>query len=179
MTIIFDDSDAVEGGEIQLTPEGRYEVEIIEAEAKRSKKVPHDPMLTIVVKVLGQSYEYTDRETGQIEQRPVVVYDNLMMAGRGAGMGAAKSKAFGRELVKGTPVEEHDYIGLRAMAYLKHETYQGKTRLKVDSYQGEYCGYDPVGTPSPASTKAEDTDFDDIPFVWALWLLPLLGMAVA
>jgi len=133
----FDDEEAASN---ECPPNGKYLVEIIEAERGSSKG--GDGMLTIKMKIVEGGFQGTH------------IYDNLMMTGRGAGIGSAKAKAFGITLKSGEEVKEAEFVGRRAHLFGRQEKYKGFVNLKSDIEQGDYCGYDTL----------TGENFDDIPF---------------
>lgn len=154
MSIVFDDSDAAEGG-FELPPDGDYLVEIIGAETGTSKK--GDGMVTVKAKLLDFA-----REDGGTTW----FFDTWMMTGKGAGIGKKKAKGFGIALEKGQSVEPSSWIGLRAIAHLTVEGYAGKDgkpkrRLVADIGRGG-CGYSPEGAPD--TPQGEGDEFANIPF---------------
>jgi hypothetical protein len=135
----FDDDEAASN---ECPPNGKYLVEIIEAERGTSKG--GDGMISVRLKIAEGPHETH------------TIFDNFMMTGRGAGIGKAKAKAFGVSLNKGDQVDESDFIGRRAYCYGRQEKYKGFTNLKSDIEHGDYCGYD--------SLSEDPDEFDDIPF---------------
>jgi hypothetical protein len=128
MSIIFDDSEAAGNG---CPPAGRYLVEITETKEKKSRR-SGDGMVTIRTRIVeGDHAGYS-------------IFDNIMLTGRGAGIGASKARAFGVRVKKGQPVNARDFIGRRAYCLAAPEEYRGKTHLQPDIDQGEDCGYDAV-----------------------------------
>ena len=141
---IFNDTKADSGAGGKLKP-GRYLVEVDDAIEKESKK--GDPMILLSLKAI---------KTGKF-----CAYDNIMLDGGGAGIGKAKLSGFGIAVKNGDEVTAKKLIGKRALAHLKEEVYEGKTKLAVDIEQGEHCGYDIEGAP----IEGEPVEgFESIPF---------------
>ena len=149
----YDDSEAVDNG---CPPAGKYLVEIKDAEKKDASR-SGDGMVTIRAKIVGGDHAGYS------------IFDNLMMTGRGAGIGASKAKAFGVTLKKGRTVDTDDFIGRRAYCFAAPELYRGKTHLRPDIKQGEDCGYDAVYDAPDTSDKVaegapDEETFERIPF---------------
>ena len=68
-----------------------------------------------------------------------------MCAGKGAGIGKRKAKAFGFEFEDGEEIYAERFVGCRVIAHCVRESYQGKQKLTVDISEGKFCGYDIIG----------------------------------
>jgi hypothetical protein len=135
----FDDSEASEGtGGCACPPEGEYLVEIVDTARKHTKKQPPSRYVSVKMKLVEHDYEGW-------------VFDNWMMEGKGAGITKKKSQAFGIELSP-DQIREEEWIGRRAIAYLKPEQYGKYTNPKVDIEQLD-CGFRPG-----------EGEFDSLPF---------------
>lgn len=121
-----EDAPKGQGGGRNLPPEGDAVVECVDAEEKRSQK-NGDPYMSLKLKMDDYNWH---------------VYDVVMFAGKGAGIGKKKAEAFGVD-VEGE-VGPDDFIGRRVLAHLVYESYEGKRKLAVDISQGEYCGFDMI-----------------------------------
>lgn len=108
-----------------------------------------------------------------------LAYDVAMLEGKGNGIGIKKLMALGCCDDVGDSYDyahAHEVKGSRCWIFLDHETYDGKTRAKVDIRTGQ-CGYLPLSSPPPESQRASsaepdpygdasqgDDPDDDIPF---------------
>ena len=148
-----DDLDT-EGG----LPEGVYLAEIASAESRQSQA--GDAMVNIALSEVGS--------------RRHICYDNLMMNGRGAGIGVKKAlslgiaeryKEEGEKRVRVSPPEH--WKGHRAVVTVIMGEYKGKKRLEVD-FGADGFGYAPEDTWDPSRTPEapppDDPDDTDIPF---------------
>ncbi len=136
----FDSSEVDDSPRKQMPEDGCHLASVATAEIKVSKD--DDGYISVT---------FTLPESGDWR-----VFDIVMLSGKGAGIGAAKSKALGHPLEHGQPVLPAIYVGCQVKLWLKVEQYDGKDRLKVDISRGTYCGYDPV--------MPVDDDGEIIPF---------------
>lgn len=92
----------------------------------------------------------------------LLCWDNIMLAGKGRGLGQAKLKALGFS-DKNADIDPPALVGRRAWIKLYHEIRENKTRIRVDShFTPEFsCGYWPEASPPEG---AKDAPVDDIPF---------------
>lgn len=102
-------------------------------------------------------------------------YDNIMLEGKGNGIGFRRLFALGAARDQGDSVEyaeAHQLVGKRAYVYLKHGEWEGKKRAEVDVSQGR-AGYLPPNEPPDEQPGAVDSredadefepEADDIPF---------------
>lgn len=150
----WDEGDRENG---KLMPPGAYLVSIKSAKETTSgpnSKVPGSPMFEVVLR--GVEDDFT-------------VFDSLSLTGGGWGIAKAKLKALG-VLGQGTGELAADaLVGRRAWISVIHETYKGKTKMRVDVNAGDHCGFysadDPPleALPSTKPAPAEDNDpFGDI-----------------
>ena len=147
----FDDSNATTPQD-RLKP-GWYNVEVGQVDDKIAKTGV--PMLTLGLVIID----------GEHEGREVNYADNIMLGGKGAGIGKKKLKAFGIDISGGEEFDPATLRGRRAQAYLHYEEYKGQDNLRVKLNAGS-CGYSPLAT---------NEGFEAIPFA-LLIALPLLGM---
>ena len=162
MTIIIDRSEEVDG--FEMPPEGPYMIEVAEADERTARR-SGAPYINVRLKIIEGDWE------GKAS-----IWDNLMMGGKGVGIGIRKAAGLGLELEGVAQVDADDFIGRRAVCHIVHGEYDGKKNLKVDIEQGDYAGYDRIGDALPKGgpkrtprlhkppAQGEDYNFDDIPF---------------
>lgn len=148
----IDKKEADSGG---LAAPGRYYAEVKDAKEKISKS-SGVPMFEVYFK---------DVETGS-----GLCYDNIMLGGRGAGIGVKKLKCLDAVLEEEgkyvLPDDAAELIGRRCCITIKHEKYtdnngNAKTKAAIDFDVGESFGYEPEGESKKVSTHPGD---DEIPF---------------
>lgn len=137
--------------------EGIYPVEVDKAELRHAGSTGNK-MVSIAL-VTGPNREY-------------VCHDNIMIEGKGRGMGQKKLKAYG--YAEGEPVSLEGFKGRRAFAAIHFREWQGKRRRNVDAdAKGSMCGYWPADNPPPgfaalpsreAAPAATEDPFGDTPF---------------
>lgn len=139
-----------EGG---LAAEGWHLIRVSNCERKTSQK--GDAMYSIAL----------ERPTGEF-----IGYDNIMLEGKGNGMGFQKLYALGGAEDLGDSVRYDDpdeLVGRQAYVYIRHGEYQGKTKCEVDIQMGS-CGYLPENKPprdmASSGSAPADLDDDPIPF---------------
>lgn len=156
--------DVNDGG--GLPDEGRYYCEVKECKEKQSKK--------------GEAYYSLG--LADVRSGGFLAYDVVMLEGRGNGMGLKKLEALGaanKDDAGGWHVADAGaVVGARAYVVLKHETYNGKTRAKVDVGATDWCGFAPenfeeqkaepakaaAGKAPAPDPSADAFEGDDIPF---------------
>ena len=104
---------------------GVYRVEVAECVERTSR--------------VGDKYfnvKFKDLDTGKI-----VCFDPVMLEGKGASIGLCKLSRLGFEATD-SEIIAAQVIGRRAYIGVDNDTYEGKSRLKVDiGYKGSSCGY--------------------------------------
>lgn len=149
MSWTIDDSDIPDGG--GLPPEGPHHgCTIADAQLKRSNG--GDQMVKVCI-------AQGDR---------IIVWDHIMMEGKGLGIGIKKLESIGLALRGGDDkwqipdVEEWTSVE-KFTVQVKHEDWNGKPSAKVD-FDTPGFGYGPdPGNATEAEPDASDED-DDIPF---------------
>jgi hypothetical protein len=107
-----------------------------------------------------------------IPGHPLLAFDNIMLSGKGRYFGTRKLAALGFSQTQ-TEIQAYELEGRPFYAAVIEESYQGKTRLKVNVEEpGSASGYwqhEPAGYVAPAVQPAapavdEVEDIDNVPF---------------
>lgn len=147
-----------------LVEPGTYRAEVKDVREKTSRG--GDAMLSLYFK---------DVDSGE-----GLCWDNVMLSGRGVGIGVKKMRALDGVTEEGDEyvfIDSGELIGRRCMLDVIHEEYDGKTRCVVDfaatdEARGVFFGYGPEvpgGAPKAKDAKApvtpvDTTPEDDLPF---------------
>ncbi len=118
-----------------LADPGVYHMEVVDCESR-----------------MGANGEYYSVKFRDLDHPKMYVWDIISFAPKALGMAKAKFEMLGVDLDSNPDVLPADLIGRRVALALKHETYEGTTRLKVDiSHRGFECGYQ--GTSHAVTSK--------------------------
>lgn len=153
-------------GPRELPPPGCYPLICVDAEERESKRTQH-PYFNLKWEIVAGPHAGS------------WIFDILMLAGKGAGMGVQKIKALlGRAPAHEEEVEAMEFLNIRAWGHVKHDTYNGKSKCVID-LEGGTMGYEPAGAhpwpdgetndgadrnESGGADTGEPDSFDDIPF---------------
>lgn len=137
-------------------PEGVYLMEVVETETTESRD--GHGMVKLKLRAVGV--------------RGLEIKDNIMLGGRGWGIGRAKLTALGVPEGFSGQLDPSELRDRRVFVFLANEDWTPKqgphagktfTNLKPDPSQGTHSGYQPESNP-PAGVTVPAEDVDDAPF---------------
>jgi hypothetical protein len=137
-----------------LPAEGHYLAEVASCEVAHSKKGGH-AMLLLTFKSIPAAERLCE--------------DVVMLGGTAKGIGKKKLLLLGAVANKPGPfeVDSDRLIGLRCYLWIKHETYNGEVRAKVDNAKhtefGAF-GYEPDSAAGSATTEFTANEIPATPF---------------